>query len=249
MNLKKTLKRKFYLKYFTLVFLLLLYVPIIGLIVTQFAYKDYFMHFFITFIVMFAIAILLNIIYEKRFGLPQISNIRDLTNYLEYFSSSTISDLEYTESITWFSRIIHSAYLQKAETQDIFTEIINKLHLILRPQNNDRLCIAFKHKKSFIKLSQDLCNSSDDMQTLDFNINAILDEEPEKYKFIKITLDKNILFYLLLFPIHIFGCFLLTKSDNKTFNVTAFVANLALYIPADILAILIYTGFIKDTKV
>ena len=40
MNLKKTLKRKFYLKYFTLVFLLLLYVPIIGLIVTQFAYKD-----------------------------------------------------------------------------------------------------------------------------------------------------------------------------------------------------------------
>ena len=46
MNLKKTLKRKFYLKYFTLVFLLLLYVPIIGLIVTQFAYKDYFMHFF-----------------------------------------------------------------------------------------------------------------------------------------------------------------------------------------------------------
>ena len=133
MNLKKTLKRKFYLKYFTLVFLLLLYVPIIGLIVTQFAYKDYFMHFFITFIVMFAIAILLNIIYEKRFGLPQISNIRDLTNYLEYFSSSTISDLEYTESITWFSRIIHSAYLQKAETQDIFTEIINKLHLILRP--------------------------------------------------------------------------------------------------------------------
>ena len=106
MNLKKTLKRKFYLKYFTLVFLLLLYVPIIGLIVTQFAYKDYFMHFFITFIVMFAIAILLNIIYEKRFGLPQISNIRDLTNYLEYFSSSTISDLEYTESITWFSRII-----------------------------------------------------------------------------------------------------------------------------------------------
>ena len=92
MNLKKTLKRKFYLKYFTLVFLLLLYVPIIGLIVTQFAYKDYFMHFFITFIVMFAIAILLNIIYEKRFGLPQISNIRDLTNYLEYFSSSTISD-------------------------------------------------------------------------------------------------------------------------------------------------------------
>ena len=32
MNLKKTLKRKFYLKYFTLVFLLLLYVPIIGLI-------------------------------------------------------------------------------------------------------------------------------------------------------------------------------------------------------------------------
>ena len=82
MNLKKTLKRKFYLKYFTLVFLLLLYVPIIGLIVTQFAYKDYFMHFFFFFIVMFAIAILLNIIYEKRFGLPQISNIRDLTNYL-----------------------------------------------------------------------------------------------------------------------------------------------------------------------
>ena len=164
-------------------------------------------------------------------------------------SDCFLNNLEYTESITWFSRIIHSAYLQKAETQDIFTEIINKLHLILRPQNNDRLCIAFKHKKSFIKLSQDLCNSSDDMQTLDFNINAILDEEPEKYKFIKIALDKNILFYLLLFPIHIFGCFLLTKSDNNTFNVTAFVANLALYIPADILAILIYTGFIKDTKV
>ena len=152
MNLKKTLKRKFYLKYFTLVFLLLLYVPIIGLIVTQFAYKDYFMHFFITFIVMFAIAILLNIIYEKRFGLPQISNIRDLTNYLEYFSSSTISDLEYTESITWFSRIIHSAYLQKAETQDIFTEIINKLHLILRPCIFRKNCASVPEERSAIPL-------------------------------------------------------------------------------------------------
>lgn len=243
MKLEKTLKRKFYLKYFTLVFLLLLIVPIIGLIVTQFVYKEYCIHFYITSIVMFAIAILLNIIYEKLFELPQISNIHDLTNYLEYFSSSTISVLEYTESITWFSGIIHSAYLQKTETQDIFTEIINKLHLILHPR------IVLKHKKSFTKLSQDLCNSSDDMQTLNFNIKTILDEEPEKYKFITITLDKNILFYLLLFPIHIFGCFLLAKSNNNTFNVTAFVANLTLYIPADILAILIYTGFIKNTKV
>lgn len=248
MNIEKTLKRKFHLKYFTLAFLLLLYVPIIGLIVTQFVYKDYFTHAFITFIVMFVISILLILVYEKRYALPSINNICTLESYLEYFSTSTISDLEYTETITWFSQILHSVYIQKTESQDIFTETINKLHLILRPQDNDKLCIAFKHKKSFIKLSQDFCNSSDDMQSLDANIEAIQNEEPEKYKFIKFTLDKNILFYLLLFPVHIFGCFLLAKSENNTFNLTTFTANFVLYIPADLLAILIYTGFIKNTK-
>lgn len=248
MNIKKTLKQKFCLKYLTLVFLLLLYVPIIGLIVTQFAYKDYFTHVFIAFIAMFVIAMLLILVYEKRYALPPISNIRTLASYLEYFSTSTISDLEYTETITWFSQILHSAYIQKTDSQDAFTKTINKLHLILRPQDNDKLCIAFKHKQSFIKLSQDLCNSFDDMQSLDANIYAIQNEEPEKYKYIKFTLDKNILFYLLVFPIHIFGCLLLAKSENSTFNLTVFIANLALYIPADLLAILIYTGFIKNTK-
>lgn len=248
MNLEKTLKRKFYLKQFTLILLTLLYIPVIGLIVTQFIYKEYFIHIFIIFIVMFVITMILILIFEKVYALPPINNMQDLTIYLKYFSSSKISDLEYTETITWFSHKIHSTYIQKAETENTFTDTINKLYLILRPQNNDRLSIAFKHKKSFIKLSQELCNSSDMIKILDDNIFTISNEKPEQYKFIKITLDKNILFYLFLFLIHTFGCFLLVKSENNNFDITAFIANLCLCIPTDLLLILVYTGFIKETR-
>lgn len=156
--------------------------------------------------------------------------------------------LNYTETITWFSRIVHSSYLQKVDTQNNFTEIINKLHLILRPENNNRLCIALKHKKSFIKLSHDLLNAPDDMKRLDANIETIKNEEPEKYKFIESFLDRNILLYLSLFPIHIFVCLLLSKTESSSFNVITFIGNLTLYIPADILAILVYIGFIKEVK-
>lgn len=95
---------------------------------------------------MFIVAIILNIIYAKKYVLSPINNNDDLKNYIQYFATSKISDLEYTETITWFSRLIHNSYLQNRETDDDFTSIINKLHLILRPQNNTGLCIAINHK-------------------------------------------------------------------------------------------------------
>ncbi len=185
MNLSQTLKHKYHIKYFTLLCLILLYIPLTGIIITQFILTKYSIHFVIAFLVLFAFDVLLIIIYEKCFSLHPINNLEDLKSYLNYFAFCQISDLEYSETITWLSIALHSAYLQKTDVQDEFTNIINKLDLILRPQENVKLCIASKHKKSFIKLSRDLCNSFDNMQLFDTNINTIQNEEPDTYIFIK----------------------------------------------------------------
>ena len=247
MNLIKHIKNKYHFKYFTLIFSLLLYIPVIGLVITQFIAKNYFLHCFVIFIIMFIVAIILNIIYEKKYVLPPINNKEDLKNYIQYFSTSKISDLEYTESITWFSRLIHNSYLQTRDIDDDFTSIINTLHLILRPQNNTGLCIAINHKDAFIKLSKDLYKSFDS-KTLISNIETLQNQTPQKYRFIHLTLDKNILIYLLFFPVHILGCFLLTKDSDNTFKTNVFIGNLLLYIPSDILILLIYIGVVKNTQ-
>ena len=59
MNINKKIKEKFYFKYITLFFLLTLYIPLIGIIITQFVRKDLFSITYMVFIIDFIISIIL----------------------------------------------------------------------------------------------------------------------------------------------------------------------------------------------
>lgn len=65
MNINKKIKEKFYFKYITLFFLLTLYIPLIGIIITQFVRKDLFSITYMVFIIDFIISIILTNIYYK----------------------------------------------------------------------------------------------------------------------------------------------------------------------------------------
>lgn len=243
MNINKKIKEKFYFKYITLFFLLTLYIPLIGIIITQFVRKDLFSITYMVFIIDFIISIILTNIYYNFFKLPEIEDIDMLIEYINFFKSNP-SDLLYIESITWFSHLIKDAYIKPNECNcDEFNGYINHLYLILRP-NNSGLCAATKRKSSFVALCIKIINK----ENINEDISNFKNTPTEKYNYINIVHDKNIIIYTLFLPIHTFACFLITKGSCSTFNASVFFGNLLLYIPTDILAILIYKGVLKNTQ-
>ncbi len=243
MDISKKIKQKYYCKYITLLFLLILYVALFGIIITQFVRKDLFLIFYIFFIIDFIISVFLTNIYYKLFKLPKIENINILIMYIDFFKPE-ISDLLYTETVTWFSHLIKDAYIKPNECKTTeFSNYINRLYLILRP-NDLGLCEATKRKSSFISL----CKKIIDKESIDEDITNFKNKPCEKYHYINIVHDKNIIIYALFLPIHTFACFLITKGSCSTFNAYIFFGNLLLYIPTDILAILIYKGILKNTQ-
>jgi hypothetical protein len=244
MNLTKKIKQKYHFKYITLIFLFMLYIPLVGIIVTQFKYKYLFPMFYIFFILLFIVDMLLSYIYYKKMTLPDLETYDILKKYLEYFSSSIFSDLEYTESITWFSRLVQTSFRKKEEANnDILNNTVHKLYLVLRP-NSQNLCDALKRKSAFSNLATKLLNNED----ISEDIANFKNIDIESYKYFSLILDKNILIYTLVLSIHIFACFLLTKGSCSQFNPNFFFGNLLLYGPADLLAILVYKGIVKSTK-
>ena len=241
MNLSKQIKRKYHFKYITLFCLLLLFLPLLGIIATQFIHQDLYPVCVRIFIILLALDFFLMHIYYKILLLPTINTYDILLEYLNYFSSDTIKDLEYTEAITWFSELVRSAYKTKDGTFDQqLTDIINKLYYILRP-NDHNISDALSRKSGFIKLTKQVIDGEDITES----IRAFRDLKVEKYTY---TPDKNMFIYIVFIIIHIFGCFLLTKSENSPFNIYSFLGNVCMYIPADIAVILVYKGILKSSN-
>ena len=243
MNINQKIKQKFYCKYITLFFLLLLYIPLLGIVITQFVRKDLFPIAYTFFIIDFIISIILTSVYYKLFKLPKIEDFNMLVEYMNFFKSGT-SDLLYTEAITWFSHLVKEAYIKPNQCKsDEFNEYINSLYLVLRP-NDIGLCEAAKRKSSFVVL----CTKAINEENIAEDISSFKNTPTEKYHYINFIHDKNIIIYALFLPIHTFACFLITKGTCSTFNAFTFFGNLLLYIPTDILAILVYKGFLKNTQ-
>jgi hypothetical protein len=193
---------------------------------------------------LFIINALLSYIYYKKLTLPELETYDILKKYLEYFSASNFSDLEYTESITWFSRLVQTSFRKKEEaSDDILNIAVHELYLVLRPNSHNQ-CDALMRKSAFANLATKLLKGED----IHNDIDKFKNIDIESYKYFNLILDKNILIYILVFSIHIFACFLLTKGSCSQFNFSFFFGNLFLYIPADLLAILVYKGIVKSTK-
>jgi len=247
MNITKLIKHKFIIKYITLFVLLSLFIPLIGILITEFILTQYSTYCLIAFIIIFLLAIFLMTIYEKKYSLPKIESLQTIDDYLSYFSSAQISDLEYSESITWFSHLMRSAYLKKHEKTDDYVTLVNTLYRILRSEKDSNLCIALNHKNSFIKLAKDLLENNN-IQVLEKHIEKIIYEEPETYKYLHITLDKGILWYIAVFPTHLLACIFLAGFGGESFHWNVLLGNILLCLPTDVIAILVYKGVIKSTQ-
>lgn len=242
MKLSKKIKLKYRFKYITLSFLLLLFLPLVGIIATQFIYQNLYPIFISIFVIFLALDFLLMHIYYKILLLPAIDTYDILCEYLNYFCSDTLKDLEYTEAITWFSEIIRSAYKTKDGTFDKkLTDIINKLYCILRPDKHN-IFDALSRKSGFIELAKQIIDGKDITNL----ICTFKSSSSDKYKYF-IIFDKNIIIYLFFFSVHIFGCFLLARSESTPFNLYSFFGNFCMYFPADVAAILLYKGLLKNS--
>lgn len=249
MDINKMFKRKYHLKYTILSLIILLYFWLIGSIITQYVYKNYSVFFFGIFIVQFLLVVVMNLLYEKKCSLPKIESIEILKAYLKYFSEEELSYLEFTETITWFYRMIHTSYVERKEKTEDFTLIMNQLHYIMRPENNSTNCAVIKFPKGFADLTSQILyeieQNPSGFSKRDFTSINLADNDT-KYYLINWIHDKNIIIYALIIPVHIFGCILL--ASGSAFSWKSFLGNLCLYIPADICVILLYNGIIRQTK-
>lgn len=252
-TLHRLIKHRFRMKYALLFLILMLYVPLIGMMITQFIFRNSFQVFFIWFIFQLAVAIILNIRLERKYALPVLDSEDIIYKYLCYFKKFKRDQqyLEYTEVITWFYRKVQAAYTEKKDTYTDTDKIINNLHSALRPQDNRTTCYAIRHMEGFKTIVNTIISDyevSHKLKELTYEqIESFRSEKEEKHFVVSWIHDKNILTYLLVLVVHIFGCFLLACSEEKILWLT-FWGNICLCIPMDIVVILLYCGIVKDNK-
>lgn len=238
----KKINKRFYLKYLILIML------VIGIVFVLISYVIAIMELEIGKRLLCESFLFLFLSVEWAFVFDKIniySNIlkKDIIDeYLHFLGSNHMSDIKYSEVITWFSRWNHNSYLQKNNYEQESNNIILKLELLLRP-NEKGLCKAYYHKNIFKELCKEIYNKSDTDK-----VNAIINlaEElentpPEKYKLFSLVLDHNILTYFIIICVHIVASVLV--SD---FCIKDFMGNLLFYLPSDILIILVYKGIVRE---
>lgn len=225
------------------------YIPLICMIISQFIFRKNDLVPFLIFISIIIIAIIMMYAYGKMV-LPEIDSEETLYNYLYYFVLVNKYS-EYSAPINWFYQKVRNAYLKKQNEHDNKDVIINQLYQLLRSDNNPTVSYAIKHMNGFKKLAGKIIDQYEKINKLEKlnndQINNFRNEKSEKPFVINWIHDKNILCYLVLFPVHILGCFLLSFED-KAFSCCSFFGNIFLCIPADVILILAYYGVIKETE-
>lgn len=261
MSVQAAVNKKYRLRYISLIFLLISYIPLFLLLIVM--CLDLFKinipnvdaikyTLFIIFFIIFLPAIMLLYVYINKTPLPDVSSIDRIKEYLDYFRNTNIKPLEYGDTIIWFSRLVRFQFLQKREENneevEEYTELINDLHRILRPDKHG-LCVAYYHQRSFAKLSGNIVeaisneNIHDRIYYIRYEIDQILSEEEEKS--LKLNKDKNMIYYSVLIVANIVGCLLLAGVLTKDFSASTFLGNIFLYIPTDIGLIIAYKDIIK----
>ena len=239
----KKLNSKFLYKYITLAMLIftMIFAVITG--ITQFIYKDVFGYVMVYMFLLIIDSLVWVYCYYKINLFVWNPNDEELNESFEYFKEKKLSTVKYTEIITGLSQWIHYYFRLKANDNEQ-SDLIVKLHLLLRPDKNG-LCLAAYHKNDFIELCERLCEYKDNdtrLKNITEAYNIMSFKEHEKYKLLSILFDKNILCYFVIGCAHFVGCVLI--SDD----ICSIVGNLFLYIPGDILLIFVYHGIVKEHK-
>ncbi|MFQ6803570.1 MAG: hypothetical protein ACLRT5_00715 [Lachnospiraceae bacterium] len=247
MSIERLLKRRFDLKYSTLV---LLVMSILGFAIALILrLVDLFLcnvtiYTIICIALSFGfllIALILILIYQKKYEKKTIYQIlclspeRYINNFLKIFAENSFKIFEYTEYISWFSGDMKRLYLDN----EIHNKLVNQLYYGLRMDENG-VCIASLHRNAFQKICKDIIENK--------NINIIprfqeMKSQPVDTKItFSILVDKNIFFYFVLILVHLFGCLLISDNVKETFG------NILICIPGDLVMIFIYKGIIRETN-
>ncbi len=250
MGIKKTVQKRFCLKYATLVFMILTSILFIFFYIVADFYPGRKNYIVILTFVMFGgliASIVLLIVYLRKYERNLLieklgknhkeEDVREFINeYLQIFVENKMGYIRYSEYIFWFSREIRFIYLQK----DFYDERIPSLYYGLR-YNGRGVNIASTHKDSFINLCKTILDSHE--KTDIYNMFCSMEKEKKQLgKWIVIAPNKSILVYCTIMVTHSIGCVLISESGWD------FIGNLCLSLPTDVLLILIYLGYVQDRE-
>lgn len=245
-SLSEKFRIKFFLKYAIITLLILLLIFQIFILIEMFLsnWREWFVYIDVSFVVL--LFILIYCLYDKI----KISDTDELNNlFPEVYGlfEEEMSDLRYSEYITWVSRELFDTYLNKSSNlSNEENEELNTLILLLRPVEYG-LCTAFFHKNTFIKMCKELTkNENNKVKIIQEYYFLIVNEKKQKYCYFNgLLFDKNILAYLLILAIHFIAAFIpYGQSGQIVINET--IRNVMLYLPNDILVILVYSGIINE---
>ena len=245
-SLSKKMRIKFFLKYaiITLLALLLIFQTFILIEMFLSNWKEWIVYIDVFFVVV--LFILIYCLYDKI----KISDTNDFHNlFQEVYKlfEEGMSDLRYSEYITWVSRELFDTYLNKSSNlskED--QEELNTLILLLRP-NEYGLCTAFYHKNTFLTMCKELTNGENSrVEIIRKYYYCINNESRQKYHYFNgVLFDKNILAYLSILVIHVLAA-LIPYDQSGQIGFNEVVRNLMLYLPNDTLVILVYFGIINE---
>ena len=156
-----------------------------------------------------------------------------------FHSNSKMGCIRYSEYIFWLSREIRFIHLHN----DFGEEYIHSLYHGLRC-NEKGVNIAGVHKDSFISLCKNILENPQigDMNTyIDESFRSM--EKEKKQTGIRIPHDRNMFLYLIIVIFHFVGCVCVSWGNLRDFG-----GNLFLAIPSDVLAILIYKGYVRERE-
>lgn len=202
-----------------------------------------------------AIALIIIIIYDRTAPWRKLSDSDIARNFIGFFGTENLNVLIYTEVIVWFAREIQRIYRKKSYEyeKDAIADCLVQLKLLFRYKHNSTgFFLAFYHKEEFENLCRMLVAhmDSDDFPSYSkaeiYACKARMDDEAsDKISlFISEGLKANlrsIALYIIVLTFHVLAC------CNVLFGKEGFdLQNFFFYIPADILAILIYTKLVSD---
>lgn len=245
-SLSKKMRIKFFLKYaiITLLALLLIFQTFILIEMFLSNWKEWFIYIDVSFVVV--LFILIYCLYDKI----KISDTNDFHNlFQEVYKlfEEGMSDLRYSEYITWVSRELFDTYLNKSSNLlEEDQEELNTLILLLRPVEYG-LCTAFFHKDSFTSMCKELiyCNNNK-VEIIQKYYSSINNENKQKLSYFKKTLfKKNVILSFLIIVLHLIAV-LIPYNKSGQLDMYEIIRNILFYLPPDILAFWAYKS--KDNK-
>lgn len=251
-KISKNLKKRFILKYSALTFLGITMLNGIILIIFRIIeelsnkpgiYTPKFMGaMFFWLIVGIFLVIVYQRTYEQNFLIEKLGknhkaeDIREyIKEYLSIFANNKMGYIRYSEYIFWFSREIRFLYLQKG----FYDKFISDLYRGLRCNDNG-VNIAGIHKDSFTQLCKEILENPEiDIYN---KFCKMEDEEKQMGKWSILSKDKSMLCYCAIIIMHMVGCMCIGGKLGEV------LGNMLLALPADILLILIYKGYVRDRE-